>query len=195
MPKSSAIHSYILVTDYFSRWAKVVALKEAKNENVVDFICTHIVYRYGIPHQIVTYNGRQFSNGLMDKLCKKFKFKQYKLSMYNAVANGLTEAFNKTLCNLLKKIVSKSKRDGQEKIGETLWAYQTTHHTPIEVTTYSLVYGMEVVLPLKREIPSLRMAMQEGLTIKDNSRLCLQKIETLDEKRLEAHKALECYQA
>ncbi|KAA0065435.1 protein NYNRIN-like [Cucumis melo var. makuwa] len=58
-----------------------------------------------------------FANTLMDKLCKKFNFKQYKSSMYNATTNGLVEAFNKTLCNLLKKVVSKTKRDRQEKIG------------------------------------------------------------------------------
>ncbi|RVW34665.1 hypothetical protein CK203_106423 [Vitis vinifera] len=36
--------------------------------------------------------------------------------MYNAPANGLAETFNKTLCNLLKKIVDKSKRDWHERI-------------------------------------------------------------------------------
>ncbi|XP_050938633.1 uncharacterized protein LOC127148591 [Cucumis melo] len=127
-------------------------------------------------------NGRQFSNSMIDKLCEKFKFKQYKASMYNAAANGLAEAFNKTLCSLLKKIVSKSKRDWQERIGEALWAYRTTHRTPTEVTPYSLIYGVEVVLPLEREIPSLRMAVQEGLTTEDNVKLRLQELETLDEK-------------
>ncbi|TYK01744.1 uncharacterized protein E5676_scaffold775G00730 [Cucumis melo var. makuwa] len=96
-------------TYYFSKWAEVIPLREAKKENVAN--CTHIIYRYGIPHRIVTDNGRQFSNSMIDKLCEKFKFKQYKSSMSNAAANGLAEAFNKTLCNLLKKIVSKSKRD------------------------------------------------------------------------------------
>ena len=86
-------------------------LREAKKENIVSFVRTHIIYRYGIPHRIVTDNGRQFVNSLMDKLCEKFKFKQYKSSMYNATTNGLAEAFNKTLCNLLKKVVSKTKRD------------------------------------------------------------------------------------
>ncbi|XP_038896306.1 uncharacterized protein LOC120084576 [Benincasa hispida] len=58
-PKSSAGHSCILAaTDYFSRWAEAVALREAKKENVVDFIRTHIIYRYGIPHRIVTDNRR-----------------------------------------------------------------------------------------------------------------------------------------
>ncbi|KAA0062772.1 uncharacterized protein E5676_scaffold87G00330 [Cucumis melo var. makuwa] len=123
-PKSSAGHSYILTaTDYLSKWAEVIPLREAKKENVANlanFIRIHIIYRYGIPHWIVIDNGRQFSNSMIDKLFEKFKFKQYKLSMYNAAANGLAEAFNKTLCNLLKKIVSKSKRDWQERIGATL---------------------------------------------------------------------------
>ncbi|TYK23213.1 uncharacterized protein E5676_scaffold142G002450 [Cucumis melo var. makuwa] len=126
-PKSSVGHSYILAaTDYFSKWAEAIPLRE---------------------------------------------FKQYKSSMYNAAVNDLAEAFDKTLCNLLKKIISKSKRDWQERIGEALWAYRTTHQTPTRVTPYSLVYSVEVVLPFKREIPSLRMAVQE------------------------AQQALECYQA
>ncbi|TYK02888.1 uncharacterized protein E5676_scaffold968G00270 [Cucumis melo var. makuwa] len=195
-PKSSAGHFYILAaTDYFSKWTEAIPLREAKKENVANFIRTHIIYRYGIPHRIVTDNGRQFSNSMIDKLCEKFKFKQYKSSMYNAAANGLAEEFDKTLCNLLKKIVCKSKRDWQERIGEALWAYRTTHRTPTEVTPYSLVYGLDAVLPLEREIPSLRMAVQEELTIEDNVKLRLQELEALDEKRLEAQQALECYQA
>ncbi|TYK04466.1 protein NYNRIN-like [Cucumis melo var. makuwa] len=120
-PKSSAGHSYILAaTDYFSKWAEAIPLGEVKKENVANFIHTHIIYRYGIPHRIVTDNRRQFSNSTIDKLCEKFKFKQYKSSMYNAATNGLAKAFNKTLCNLVKKIVSKSKKNWQEIIDEAL---------------------------------------------------------------------------
>ncbi|KAL0447776.1 UNVERIFIED_CONTAM: hypothetical protein Slati_1905500 [Sesamum latifolium] len=61
--------------------------------------------------------------------------------MYNAAANGLVEAFNKTLCNLLKKVVAKSKKDWHERIGEALWAYRTTYRTPTQATPYALVSG------------------------------------------------------
>ncbi|XP_038887036.1 uncharacterized protein LOC120077205 [Benincasa hispida] len=176
----------ITMFDRLQKEKQSTGLIEAKKENVVDFIRTHIIYWYCIPHRIVTDNGRQFFNSLIDMLCEKFKFKQYKSSMYNAAANGLVEAFNKTLCNLLKKIVSKLKRDWQEKIDKALWAYHTTHRTLTGVTLYSLVYGVEVVLRLEREIPSLRMAVQEGLTTEDNTKLRLQELEALDEKRLEA---------
>ncbi|XP_019161849.1 PREDICTED: uncharacterized protein LOC109158395 [Ipomoea nil] len=50
-------------------------------------------------------NGKPFDNKLMDKICKLFDFKQRNSSAYYAAANGLVEAFNKTLCNLLKKVV------------------------------------------------------------------------------------------
>ncbi|XP_070026405.1 uncharacterized protein [Nicotiana sylvestris] len=49
-------------------------------------------------------NGNPFDNKLMSKICDLFGFKQRNSSMYYAAANGLAEAFNKTLCNLLKKL-------------------------------------------------------------------------------------------
>jgi len=104
--------------------------------------------------------------------------------MYHALANGLAEPFNKTFCNLLKKVVSKSKRDCHERLGDALWAYRTTYRMPSQSTPYVLVYGVEVVLPLKIQIPSLRIAIQEGLSEDENHQLRLAEFEVLDEKRL-----------
>nr|XP_016492013.1 PREDICTED: uncharacterized protein K02A2.6-like [Nicotiana tabacum] len=156
LPKSSGGHLYILAaTDYFSKWAEVVALKEVKKENVANFIRVNIIYHFGIPSYIITDNDKPFDNKLMTKVCELFGFKQRNSSMYYVASNGLAEAFNKTLCNLLKKVVSKSKRDWHDRMEEALWAYRTTHRTPTQATPYSLVYGVEAVLPLERQIPSL----------------------------------------
>ncbi|XP_075083278.1 uncharacterized protein LOC142167027 [Nicotiana tabacum] len=78
---------------------------------------------------------------------------------------------------------------------EALWAYRMTHRTPTQTIPYSLVYGVEAVLPLERQIPSWRLAVQEGLTEEENARMRLEEQESLDEKRLEAQQSLECYQA
>ncbi|KAL0361263.1 UNVERIFIED_CONTAM: hypothetical protein Sradi_3810800 [Sesamum radiatum] len=124
-------HLYILAaTDYFSKWAEAVPLKEVKKENVADFIRINIIYRYGVP-------------------------------------------------SLLKKVVAKSKRDWHERIGEALWAYRTTVRTPTQSTPYALVYGVEAVLPLEQQIPSLRIAIQEGLTEEENARIRLEELEAL----------------
>nr|XP_009618753.1 uncharacterized protein LOC104110900 [Nicotiana tomentosiformis] len=111
LPKSSNGQMYILATTYyFSRWTEVVSLNEVKKKTVADFIKSNIIFRYGIPRYIITDNGTPFDNKLVRSLCEKFSFKKHKSSMYNAPANGHTEAFNKTLGNLLKKVVAKNKR-------------------------------------------------------------------------------------
>jgi len=66
---------YILAaTDYFSKWAEAISLKEVKKENVVDFIHTHIIFNYGVPRYIIINNGKPFVNKLMSSLYEKFKF-------------------------------------------------------------------------------------------------------------------------
>ncbi|KAL0423128.1 UNVERIFIED_CONTAM: hypothetical protein Sradi_0847600 [Sesamum radiatum] len=67
LTKSSARHLYILAaTDYFSKGAEAVPLKEVKKENVADFIRINIIYCYGIPRYIITDNGKSLCNILID---------------------------------------------------------------------------------------------------------------------------------
>ena len=116
-PKSSVGHIYILAaTNCFSKWTEAIALK-LKKRNLSTSFWTHIIYRYGVLQYIITDNTKPFVNKLMTNFYEKFKFAQHKLSMYHAPANGLAEAFNKTLCNLLKKVVPKSKIDWHRKLG------------------------------------------------------------------------------
>ena len=102
--KSYTGHVYILVsTGYFFKWVEDVALSEVKKENVVHIIRSHSICWYGVPWYIITDYGKKFVNKLLTGLCEKFKFSQHKSSMYNALANRLAKAFNKTMCNLLNK--------------------------------------------------------------------------------------------
>ena len=54
-------------------------------------------------------------------------------------------------------------KDWHEKLPFALHAYQTAIRTSIGATPFSLVYGMEVVLPIEVEIPSLRVLMEAKL--------------------------------
>ena len=115
--KSFEGHSYSLaMTDSFSKWIEAVVFLEVKKEIVINFIKRNLIFRYGVPCYIITDNGKEFYNKSMDKLCNDFCFKQHNSPVYNALANGLAEAFNETLCNLLKKVVGKLKRDWHERV-------------------------------------------------------------------------------
>ena len=55
-------------------------------------------------------------------------------------------------------------------------------------------YGAKAVLPLEIQIPSLRVAILEGLSKDGNHKLRLAELVSLDAKRLQAQQRLECYQ-
>ena len=52
-------------------------------------------------------------------------------------------------------------RDWSEKPSFALWAYRTSFRTSIGATPYSLLYGMEAVLPVEIEMGSLRVALEQ----------------------------------
>ena len=114
---------------------------------------------------------------------------------YYPAANGLAEAFNKTIGKLLKKFVSKSQRDWDDKLGECLWAYRITVRTPTKTTLFSLVYGCEAILRLEIQLPSLRVTLTTKMTNEEKHRLRLQELEGLDDKCLQAQQQIELYQA
>ena len=101
----------LVITDYFSKWAEAIPLKEVKTNNIVTFIKHHIIYRYGVPRRIIHDNNPQFVNNAFIRFCEKFKIQDVSSIAYNPTANGLAEAFNKTIIKLLSKLVKTNKRD------------------------------------------------------------------------------------
>jgi transposase InsO family protein len=129
----------------------------------------------------------------MQKFIAKYNITWNYTTSYYRQANGLAEAFNKTLVKILKKTVTKNQRDWHDRIFEALWVYHVTVRTPTQVTPYSLVYGSKVVLPLEVQLPSLWVAVHEEITNNEQIRLRFQELDALEEGRLQAIQNLELY--
>ena len=54
-------------------------------------------------------------------------------------------------------------KDWADKLPYALWGYRTSVRTATGATPYSLVYGMEAVLPVEVEIQSTRVLAEAGL--------------------------------
>ena len=111
------------------------------------------------------------------------------------MANGLVGAFNKTICKILKKMVSNNKKSWGTRLHEALWAYRTTARGPTKSTPFFLVYGCEAVVPIEIQLPSLRVVIAEKIVDDQNAKLRLQEQESLDEKKLAAKQCIGIYQA
>ena len=77
--------------------------------------------------------------------------------------NGAVEAANKNIKKIIQKMVVMYK-DWHEMLPFSLHGYRTSIRTSTGATPFSLVYGMEAVLPVEVEIHSLCMLMEAELT-------------------------------
>ena len=81
---------------------------------------------------------------------------------YRSKMSGAVEAANKNIKKIIEKTTDTYK-DWHEKLPFKLHAYCTTVWTSTRATPFSLVYGMEVVLPIEVGISSLRVLMETKL--------------------------------
>ncbi|XP_077249191.1 uncharacterized protein LOC143888638 [Tasmannia lanceolata] len=82
--------------------------------------------------------------------------------------------------------MTESYKDWSSKLPYALWAYRTSIRSSTGATPYSLVYGMEAVLPVELRIPSLRVMMEAGLPESVWAQARYQELQMIDEKRLKA---------
>ena len=85
-------------------------------------------------------------------------------------------------------------RDWSEKLPFALWAYRTFFRTSTGATPYSLVYGMEAVLPVEIETGSLTIALEQQISEAEWVQSRLNQLSLLDERRLRAIDHVQAYQ-
>ena len=99
--------------------------------------------------------------------------------------NGTVESANKNLMKILKKM-AETQKDWHDKLPYALWAYRTSVRTSTGATPYSLAYGIEAVLPIEVEIPSLwilrEVELEEAEWVED----CCIQLNLIIEHRLQA---------
>ena len=127
------------------------------------FIKNNLICWYGVSSIIITDNGSNLNNKVMTKLFEEFKIVHHNSSLYRPKMNDVVEAANENIKKIIQKMVVTYK-DWHEMLPFALHGYRTSVRTSIGATMFSLVYGMEVVLPVQVEIPLLRVIMEDKLT-------------------------------
>jgi transposase InsO family protein len=98
--------NYILVCmDYVTKWVEIKSLFRAIEKSVVELIYEDIFTCFGVPREIVTDQGTQFTSKMMKELTEKYGNKHCKSSPYHPQANGQVESTNKVLEAILTKTV------------------------------------------------------------------------------------------
>ena len=94
---------------------------------------------------------------------------------------------------MIQRMVGKHKSNWHVHLFSALWTYQTSTKTAMGFTHFQLIYGLEAILPIECEIPSLRLTVELlPHTIEEEKRLLY--LSHLDEIRRDVALANETHQ-
>ncbi|XP_042071507.1 uncharacterized protein LOC121812727 [Haplochromis burtoni] len=121
--RSKAGNRYMLVvTDYATKYPEVFPLKSIKAKPIA-FCLVQFFARVGFPREILTDQGTNFMSTLLKQVYQLLGIRSLRTSPYHPQTDGLTERFNQTLKQMLRKFVNDSGNDWDQWLPYLLFAY------------------------------------------------------------------------
>lgn len=146
--ESSLGNKYIVAaTDHFSKWSEAAAIADKSAKSVADFLYC-IICRLGCMDTVISDQGREFVNEVVDTLMERFQTDHRITSAYHPQSNGQRERDNRTLKTALCKLVNEQGDDWDLYIPGVLFAYHTTIHSSTKCTPFEVMYGRPCKLPV-----------------------------------------------
>ncbi len=78
------------VTDAFSKFAELIAIPDKHAETVANALYTRWLCRHGLPLEIVSDQGKEFCNEVVDKLLELLKVKKQQ-QLHTTLKQGSSE--------------------------------------------------------------------------------------------------------
>ena len=122
-----------------------------------------VVWKHGVPARIIHDRAAEFLSEVLQETAALMGISQLPTSGGHPQTDGLVERFNRTLKQMLTKLVAKGGRNWDTLLGPVLFAYRTTPHSSTGVSPFYLTYGCDPVLPtaLDFHAPAVRYPVIE----------------------------------
>jgi transposase InsO family protein len=177
-------HVYILVAvDKFTKWVEAAPVTTQDSTVAINFIKS-IVFRFGVPHSIITDNGTNFTSKEFKNYCESLGIKLKFASVAHPKTNGQVEKANGLICNGIKKRLlaplEKAKHTWVDELPSVLWSLRTTPNAATQEMPFFLVHGAEAVLPVEITYEAPRIAAYDETT---STEALQDDVDALDEAR------------
>nr|GEZ99832.1 reverse transcriptase domain-containing protein [Tanacetum cinerariifolium] len=149
----------IVAMDYFTKWIEAKAVATITGRQVKKFVWDNIMCRFGLLGEIVSDNGKQFSNNPFKYWCDKLNITQRFAPVKHPQFNGHGERATKSLGEGIKARLDEGNKNWGKELPHVLWAHRTMIKSSHGDTPFSLTYGTEAFIPT--EIGMLRIVPQQ----------------------------------
>ncbi|KAK7113091.1 uncharacterized protein [Littorina saxatilis] len=148
-PMSESKKQYILtMVDYATRYPEAVALKDIRADTVAEALF-EMWTRLGIPDEVITDQGTQFTSNLMKEVNQFLSIKHKMTTPFHPQANGLVERFNGTLKSMLRKLAIEQPVLWDTFIPALLFAYREAPQDSLGFSPFEMLYGKTIRGPMQ----------------------------------------------
>ena len=126
---------YFVVVDAHSKWPEVFRMKSTTTEKTIE-ILRRLFSSHGLPEEVVSDNGPQFTSTLFADFMKLNAVKHTRSAPYHPATNGAAERFVQVLKKSLKTADPRLSKEHQ--LSNLLMIYRSTPHTVTGVSPAEL---------------------------------------------------------
>lgn len=114
----------LVVIDNFSKWPEIEITNKCDSKEVVRFL-EKLFLREGIPRNILSDNGPQFSSDNFLQFLNRNGINAMKTPVYHPSGNGIVERFNRVIMGSIQAAINAGMKWEKELLS-TVWAYRIT---------------------------------------------------------------------
>lgn len=136
-------HMFMVIIDAYSKWPEIIDMQQSTQASKVIKKFKKGLVRFGLPRQIVSDNGRQYTSTEFQEFCKKNGIKQTFTAPHHPATNGAAENFVETFKDKVDKIIS-GEKSLEYAINLFLFDYRSTEHCTTGRTPAYMMYKREL---------------------------------------------------
>ena len=149
LPLTENGNSYLLVaTDYFTRWVEAYPIPNQEAVTVANKLTKEFFFRFSLPDQLHSDQGRQFESTLISEVCKILQIHKSRTTPYHPQGDGLVERFNRTLLDMLSTTIKDHQGSWEDRVQAVCLAYNTSVQPTTGYTPFYLMFGRQARLPI-----------------------------------------------
>ena len=138
----------IVMTDAYTKVVELDAIPDKTAETVAKAFFEKWICRYSVPIQLVTDQGREFCNQVLDGLCELLGIKHRKTTAYRPQTNSSAESFNRSMKKYLTAMLDNTETlDWEAKLAMLQFSYNCHVHRSTMETPFFLTYLHDPRLP------------------------------------------------
>jgi hypothetical protein len=148
-PRAESGNSYIItVVDLFTGYIETIPVVDKTSTTVAKVLMEHIIPRHGTPRSLVTDNGLEYCNEIVNKLSETFKIHRIRTSIYTPQANGKVERTHRLLVSFLSKLKPQEKLKWDVFLPSFCAAHNSSKSQSSGFSPFFLLYGRDMLLPV-----------------------------------------------